>query len=523
MHPYRSTVHPIEGNQRRCRVRAQGYALTGLLLVTSLACSSGGETPTPSAAGGRDSEAVSGSGGTFTGGATATGGSAAAGARTGGAGGAGAATGGVGAATGGTTGGSASGGRAGAGGAGGKSATGGVSATGGADGSGGGAGAGVAGSGGAGGSPATAACDAAAAVANMRLGWNLGNSLDAVDPTESDTSVETAWGNPVITPELLSAVASSGFGAVRIPVSWIGRFGAGPDYSIRATFIERVEEVVKYALDEGLYTIINLHHDGAEGVSGQWISLVNGSGQVTAANTAAVRAQFVAIWAQVAEHFKDYGEHLIFESMNEIKVGYDAPLESYLDQVNELNQAFVDTVRAGGGYNAARCLVVPGYNTNIDHTVAGFRKPTDTAPGRLILSAHYYDPWSFAGEGATHAWGAGSPGADTWGQEDWVRAQVAKLESTFIDQGLPMIWGEYGAVHQAGYENYNRYYLEYVTKAVHDAGIAPFLWDNGSTGSGAEAFGLFDRSNNTVLRPAVLEALVRAVSSPYELSDVAGP
>lgn len=379
---------------------------------------------------------------------------------------------------------------------------------------------GSAGSGGAGGS---LPCDAVTAVANMKLGWNLGNSLDSIDASKSDTEVETAWGNPRVTRELVAAVAAAGFGAIRIPVTWIGRFGAAPDYTIRPTFFARVEEVVNYALAEELYVIINLHHDGAEGVTGEWITLVDESGQVSDANTQAVRAQFVTMWTQIASHFRDYGERLIFESMNEIKVGYGTPLESYYDQVNALNQAFVTTVRASTGYNPERCLVVPGYNTNIDYTLAGFEKPTDPSAGKLILSAHYYDPWSFAGEASTQTWGAGSPGVDDWGQEDWVRGQVEKLRTAFIAQGLPVIWGEYGAVQQNGYEDYRRYYVEYVTKAVHDAGIVPFLWDNGSQGTGAEAFGFFDRSTNTVRHPELLEALVRAVTSSYELADVAKP
>jgi endoglucanase len=390
------------------------------------------------------------------------------------------------------------------------------------------AGTGAAGSSGAGGGSgsgggSSVACNAVTAVAGMKLGWNLGNSLDSNDPTRSDTTVETAWGNPTVTPELIAAVAAAGFGAVRIPVTWIGRFGAGPDHAISPTFIARVEQVVNYALDENLYVIINVHHDGAEGVEGEWIKLVDDAGQVSAANTAAVLTQFRTIWKQIAAHFADYGDRLLFEGMNEIKVGYNPPLPAYYDDVNGLNQAFVDTVRASGGNNDQRCLVVPGYNTNIEYTLAGFRTPTDTSPGKLILSDHYYDPWSFAGEGSTPAWGAGEPGADTWGQEDWVVSQVAKLKAAFIDKGLPMIWGEYGAVNQTGYENYRRYYFEYVTKAVHDAGIVPFVWDNGSKGSGAEAFSLFDRSLNTPVDPTLLQALQRAVTSDYQLEDVAKP
>lgn len=500
------------------------------LLPALLACSNGDGGPGGTA--GRSSGS-----GAFGGGGAAAGTGAGGGAGRGNTGGsapvagmsgrnnAGTGAGGNGAGTGGATGGagaSASGGANPSGGAG--SNAGGRSGSGGTGGTTAGTGAMAGGAGsGTGGTSSAGACNAVATVAAMKLGWNLGNALDSVDTTKSDTAVETAWGNPTITPALLQAVKAAGFGAVRIPVSWIGRFGAAPEYTIKSSFIERVEEVVGYALDANLYVIINLHHDGGEGVTGQWLRLVDGSGKVTDANAQAVLAQFKKMWAQIATHFASYGDHLILEGMNEIKVGYDAPLSAYYDEITALNQAFVDTVRATGGYNPNRCLVVPGYNTNIEYTLAGFVKPTDTAPGKLILSDHYYDPWSFAGEASTHTWGAGNPGVDNWGQEDWVRGQVEKLKTKFIDQGLPMIWGEYGAVKQTGYENYQRYYMEYVTKAVHDAGIVPFVWDNGSKGSGAEAFGLFDRANNSVLAPTLLEALGRAVTSSYTLADVAKP
>lgn len=364
---------------------------------------------------------------------------------------------------------------------------------------------------------------ATAAVAAMNLGWNLGNSFDCPDATKSDTAVETTWGNPVVSADLIKAVASAGFGAVRIPVTWIGRFGPAPDYTIRTAFINRVEEVVKYVLDQNLYAIINIHHDGGYNVTGRWLTLVDSSGQVTAANTEQVKTQFTKLWSQIADHFKNYGDHLIFESMNEVMVDYKTPQAAYYAGINGLNQGFVDTVRATGGNNPDRCLIIPGYNTNIDSTVAGFITPTDTSAGKLILSDHYYDPFAFAGDATTHAWGMGNPGIDKSGQEDFVGGQIAKLKTTFIDKGLPMIWGEYGAVNQAGYETYRRYYMEYVTKAAHDAGIAPFVWDNGSAKSGKDAFGFMNRQTNTVMVPTLLEAITRAATSSYSLAEVAKP
>ncbi len=376
--------------------------------------------------------------------------------------------------------------------------------------------------------PIDADCVPSAAVADMRLGWNLGNSLDSYISSSSSTPVppdleaETVWGNPLVNADLFKLVAASGFGVVRIPITWFNRFGPAPDYTIHPTFMGRVEEIVKYALDQDLYVIINVHHDGGSNVQGRWINLVDSSGKVTSANTEQVTTQFTKIWAQIADHFKDYGKYLLFESMNEVGAPSGASPAVY-GVLNGLNQAFVDTVRASGGNNVGRCLVVPGYNTNISQTLAGFEAPTDPY-GKLILSAHYYDPWSFAGSGTTHVWGQGNPGADSSGQEDWVASQVSALKTHYIDKGLPVIWGEYGAVNQTGYENYRRYYMEYVTKVTHDAGIVPIVWDNnGWRGSGNDAFGFINREDNIVQYPTVVDAMIRAVTSSYALADVTKP
>lgn len=434
------------------------------------------------------------------------------------------------------TGGAPSGGRSGTGGAantggtlasGGSKSTGGAAASGGAVATGGSAGDGGApttgGTSSASSSSAKGACVATAVVAEMKLGWNVGNSLDSIDASKSDTAVETAWGNPAITAELMQAAKKAGFGAVRIPVTWINRFGSAPNYTISANYINRVEQVVKYVLDQGLYAIINIHHDGGNNATGRWLTLVDGSKQVTTEHTQAVLTQFNALWKQIATHFKDYDNHLIFESMNEVMVDYAKPDQSWLTVINQLNQAFVDTVRPTGGNNDNRCLVVPGYNTNIDYTVSGFVAPKDSSSGKLILSDHYYDPYTFSGSAETHAWGTGNSGIDNWAQEDYVQQQMSRLKSTFISKGLPMILGEYGAVRQSGYEKYQRYYVEYVTKAAHDVGIAPFIWDNGSSASGSEAFGFIDRKTYAVMYPTLMEAMTRAVTSSYKLSDVAKP
>jgi aryl-phospho-beta-D-glucosidase BglC (GH1 family) len=354
-------------------------------------------------------------------------------------------------------------------------------------------------------------------LAKLRLGWNLGNSLEVPDG-------ETAWGNPRVTPELLAAAAKDGFGLVRVPITWTSHTGPGPAYTIAPSWFERVDQVVGYARAAGLYCIINLHHDGADGFKGaQWLALKDAAGNTTDENNSAVRARFVAVWTQIAKHFSESGEELLFESMNEVHDGYGKPDPRHYAFINDLNQQFVNVVRASGGNNAKRHLVVPGYNTNIDHTLEGFKLPADPTPSRIILSVHYYDPYLFALEGKTHTWGSASPGSDNWGQEDFVVTQFDKLKSTFIDQGVPVLIGEYGATHQAGFDDYRRYYVEYVTKAAVDRGMLPVFWDNGASGSGGEKFGLIERRSYGVLYPDLMDAMRRAATSSYALADVARP
>jgi aryl-phospho-beta-D-glucosidase BglC (GH1 family) len=354
-------------------------------------------------------------------------------------------------------------------------------------------------------------------IGSMKLGWNLGNALDAPES-------ETAWGNPTVRPGLLKAVAKAGFQLVRVPVTWTLHTGPGPEFTVDAGFLERVAEIVGYVRDAGMHAIINIHHDGADGFTQvEWLTLNDASGAITDENNRAVRQRFVAVWQQIAKHFAGFGEELLFESMNEIHDGYGQPNPKYFTIINDLNQAFVDTVRRSGGNNAQRHLIVPGYNTNIDHTLAGFQLPKDPTPNRLIVSAHYYDPYLFALQAKKNTWGSASPGNDGWGQEDFVVKQFDKLKERFLDKGVPMIIGEYGATHQADYVDYRRYYMEYVTKVAVDRGIVPVYWDNGGEGSGGEKFGMFSRHSYEVLHPKVLEAMVRAATKDYALSDVALP
>jgi endoglucanase len=477
---------------------------------------SGGAKGTGGGSGGKMSSGGTGSGGMGSGGSV-TGGSGAGGVPgTGGGSGGKIGTGGSGAGGSGKGGapgtGGGVGGKIGTGGSGaGGSGKGGAPGTGGRLGDGGATGTGGSGGGGAG--------SAAELVATWTLGWNLGNSLDANGCGAA--GAETCWSNPLVTQSLLTYVASLGFKVVRIPVTWSEHLGASPSYTIDATWMSRVDTVVNYALTAGLTAIINLHHDGADGVANtQWINIVDSSGKVTTANTTAVKTKFTAVWTQIANHFKSFDNRLVFESMNEIHHGYGAVEQSWQDFVNQLNQAFVDTVRGTGGNNTTRFLVVPGYNTDIDATVAGFVAPKDPTANHMILSYHYYTPYEFAINGDTKCWGAAYSCSNNYGQESFVTSQFDKMKTNYISKGLPVIMGEYNAtatLATSGAEKYRRYWVEYVTKAAHDRGVAPFLWDAGQ-----------ELVNRTTEPPSmryqdIMDALIRAATSSYTLAEVAAP
>ena len=345
-------------------------------------------------------------------------------------------------------------------------------------------------------------------VADMGLGWNLGNTLDALPD-------ETSWGNPKATDELIKAVKDAGFKTVRIPITWIDHTGGAPDYEIDEDWMDRVEEVVGYVLDNDMYAIINIHHDGGNGISGMWLTPKESDFDEGI-------ARFTKVWEQISERFKDYSDYLIFESMNEIHDNYKNPTEENNDIIANFNQKFVDIVRQSGGNNAKRHLLVPGYNTNIEQTIAGFVMPDDEIQDRISVSVHFYDPWTFTaqGENYTLEWGKSGQSVDTWGQEDWIDNIFSKLKVTYIDKGIPVIIGEYGAVVRAeeGHEQFRRYYMEYVTKTAYDNGIMMVYWDNGYNGTKGEAFGLFNRSNNEQYHSEIIKAMVRASSgNEYEI------
>lgn len=352
----------------------------------------------------------------------------------------------------------------------------------------------------------------------MGAGWNLGNQLEA---SNSGVPSETAWGNPVITEELIKTVKAQGFKTVRIPVSYLLKIGNAPDYKIEDAWLKRVKEVTDYVINNDMYAVINIHGDGYYTVNQSWLLCAEDEEKQKE-----IREKYKAVWRQIAELFKDYDEHLIFESMNEeFDNTYDSVNPVYYENINVYYQIFVDTVRATGSKNSDRWLLVPGWNTNIDATVTdAFRLPTDSASNKLMVSVHYYDPYNFAlnESSTTYKWGNDAPkGKKTnWGHEDYVEQQFQKLYDTFTSKGIPVIIGEFGAIDKRwsdpGSMEYRRYFFEYVAKSAVNHGCVPVYWDNGYDGK--NGFALFDRKNKSVLYPELVEAIVRGANrSTYEI------
>ena len=331
----------------------------------------------------------------------------------------------------------------------------------------------------------------------MGAGWNLGNALEC-------TGGETAWGNARTTQALMNSVRNAGFKTVRIPVSW--KQYADANDNISADWLARVTEVVDYARKAGLYAIINVHWDGG------WL-------RPTYATQAAGNARLAKFWTQIATHFKDHDDTLLFAGTNEVMVAgdYGTPKPEYVAVQNGFNQTFVSAVRATGGGNAMRHLVIQGFNTNIDHTVNFAVMPTDTVKGHLMMEVHFYDPYDFTiNEKSTiWQWGAGATdpkATESWADEAHVDAQFSKMKTHFVDRGIPVILGEFSAMRRTefgGAEAYRLAWDRYVARSAWQHGMVPVYWDAG-TSTHNHSSGLFDRATGAQVYPEIINALVDA-------------
>jgi endoglucanase len=340
----------------------------------------------------------------------------------------------------------------------------------------------------------------------IKLGWNIGNTMEA-------TGGETNWGNPPVSPALIELVNKNGFDAIRIPVAW-NQYANQDTAKIDQAWLDRVKQVVKYCVDKQVYVIVNIHWDGG------WLE-----NNVTADKQAANNARQQALWEQIATALRDFDEHLIFASANEPNV----PTAPQMDVLLSYHQTFINAVRATGGKNAYRVLVLQGPDTDIEKTAAMWKTmPKDTLPNKLMAEVHFYTPFNFAlmakdeswGKQAYY-WGSGFHSTTdtehnaTSGEEAKVDELFGLMKRQFVDKGIPVVMGEFAAMrrdnltgeqlklHQAS----RAYYLQYVTRQALANGMLPFFWDSGALNN--HGSGIFDRRTNTVFDQPALNAILK--------------
>lgn len=317
----------------------------------------------------------------------------------------------------------------------------------------------------------------------MGNGINLGNTMEAYGRPElgidADTSeYETFWGQPVTTEEMIAGMKSSGFDSIRIPVAWTNMMNfENGDYTIADAYLDRVDELVTYAVKNDMYVIINDHWDGS------WWGMF---GSATEETRETAFTMYTSMWTQLANRYSDYDESLIFESgneelgsrLNDIDICKDSGSlseDECYEMTNRINQTFVDTVRATGGNNADRFLLIAGYNTNIAKTCDDrFKMPKDTVPNKLLVSVHYYDPWNYCGTDSGTQWG-------THGEYETQNADLKKM-TKFTEQGYGVIIGEYGVLAKADgtLKDSITAYTENLLDNCDRYNFVPMLWDTSS-------------------------------------------
>lgn len=327
-------------------------------------------------------------------------------------------------------------------------------------------------------------------VADIVIGWNLGNALDSNMNGRRGLSTETCWGNPKTTKEMIDTIKATGFNAVRVPVTWFNHLDLTTN-EIDVEWMDRVEEVVNYVLDNDMYCIINVHHDtGEQG----WLKASSKGIDVK-------KTRFEAIWKQVSERFKDYDDKLLFESFNEIldeNSEWTKPGTEAVTITNELNQIFVDTVRASGGKNATRCLVVNTYCAGGNKEVTqNFVLPTDTVANKLIVEAHIYQPFYFT----SHV----SPDVIEWANNKYtLESQLNNMRNTFVKKGIPVIIGEFGAVDKNGNTRQRETWLRFYIDTCYNYGMKCFWWDNGN----AAEYEIMNRRTLEITEPTLVEIMM---------------
>lgn len=354
--------------------------------------------------------------------------------------------------------------------------------------------------------------------AKMTLGINVGNQMEA---TGCKPAAETCWGHPKVSEAYIKLIKDSGFDAIRLPVSW-DQYADQATGKISDVWLNRVKEVVQYAVDNGLYVMVNIHWDGG------WLERSFHEAAESETKKEAVKAKQKAYWEQIATHLREFDEHVMFASANEPDTSNDnesaSVIASRVAVLDEYHQTFVDAVRSTGGKNAYRVLIIQAPKTDIDlATNNWFVMPSDTATGRQMAEVHFY-PFSFTNQDADIVadwgtlqffcyWGEGNHSeTDTFRnstreEEGFVDAKFAQMKTKFADQGIPVVLGEFAARPRSeeACSDYPKhlasraYYAQYVTQASIENGMLPFFWDTGE---------VFERGTPAVNNQQVLDGLL---------------
>ena len=328
--------------------------------------------------------------------------------------------------------------------------------------------------------------------ADMGVGWNLGNTLDATGNSSSVLADETAWGNPVTTKANLDALKKAGFRSLRLPVSWDDHV-SGSAKTIDAAWLMRVEEIANYALDNGMYVIVNIHHN-------------SGWEAPTLANEAVAKDVLVKLWTQIGERFKKYDHHVIFEVMNEPRVAINGVDDwsgkpEYYEVVNRLNAAGLAAIRATGGNNQRRLVMLPAYVAGVSEAqVNAVVLPKDKM---VAVSAHAYSPYDFA---------LNQKGSAVFSGQAELDGLFDRLNRKFILNGTPVIMGEWASTDKNNLAERVKH-AQYFAKGARKVGIPTVWWDNGNlnyTATSSDIMGIFDRKTNTVSKQDIVDAIMCA-------------
>lgn len=335
-------------------------------------------------------------------------------------------------------------------------------------------------------------------VKDMKLGWNLGNTLDALGG-------ETKWGNPVTTKEMIDEIRKAGFQTVRIPISWDDRLGDAPDYTIEADFLTRVEQIVDHVLANDMYAIINIHHTYG------WL-------ETRPDKEAEATDIIIKIWEQVARHFERYDDRLIFETLNEPRdgdewIGYDRAYQI----VNRFNKAALETIRASGGNNTERLVMIPTYAASANiQAVSALTVPDDDY---IAVSIHAYTPYEFS---MAHR----AEDKKDWGTDAEKRELINlfdMLERQFISNGIPVVLGEFATTDKENLSS-RIAHAEFYVAAAAERGMPTIWWDNGNfTPYSVDAMGIFNRRTLTWVHPEIVDAMVGVYASDYVFDDELEP